>query len=74
LFYFTDMETALFKRKAGQPLKHDFSGLNIGESVKFKGKARNNPYPYAAYWNSRHDIKIEVLWDSRKIPYARRIV
>lgn len=69
------MEKTLIKRKRGTPLKHDFSGLSVGESVSFKGKARANPYPYAAYWNGNHkDIKIEVVWDSRGIPYARRIL
>lgn len=68
------MEKQLFKRKRGQPLKHDFSSLKIGESVKFKGKARVNPYPYAAYWNARNEIKIEVLRDNSGIPYARRIL
>lgn len=68
------MDKILIKRKVGKPLKHDFSGLKVGESVSFKGKARANPYPYAAYWNSHNTIKIEVLWDRRGVAYAKRIL
>lgn len=68
------MDKILTKKKVGKPLKHDFSGLAIGEAVPFKGKARANPNPYAAYWNSHKALKIEVVWDSRGIPYARRIL
>lgn len=73
LFYFTGMKTELFKRKVGKPLKHDFSGLKLGESVKFKGSARKNPHPYAAAWNKRGESQIEVLWDKRGNPHAKRI-
>lgn len=68
------MKTQLFKRKVGKPLKHDFSGLKLGESIKFKGNAKKNPNPYAAAWNKRSEIKIEVLWDKNNVPYAKRIV
>ena len=67
------MEDILIKKKRGTPLKHDFSGLAVGESIPFKGKARLNPNQYAAYWNTHKDIKIEVVWTKRGIPHARRI-
>ena len=68
------METTLYKRKRGKPLKHDFSGLKLGEFKRFSGRARKNPYPYAAYWNSTRDIKIEVWYDGDNIPCAKRIL
>jgi len=67
------MGTKLFKRKVGKPLKHDFSGLSLGEAIPFTGKSINNPYPYAAYWNERNKIKIEVWRDSYGNPYAKRV-
>lgn len=63
----------LFKRKIGKPLKHDFSGLKIGQAVPFGEKAQKNPYPYAAYWNEKNKIKIEVWRDRNNVAYAKRI-
>ena len=34
---------------------------------------KNNPYPYAAYWNENNDIKIEVWRDSDGAAYAKRV-
>lgn len=67
------MGKTLFKRKVGKPLKHDFSGLRMGQAVIFGDKAQNNPYPYAAYWNDNNDIKIEVWRDSDGAAYAKRV-
>lgn len=67
------MSEKLFKRKAGKPLKHDFSGLRIGQAVIFQGKAQKNPYPYAAYWNENNETTIEVWRDIAGKAYAKRV-
>lgn len=69
------METKLFKRKRGKPLKNDYSLLKIGQAIPFGAKAQKNPYPYADYWNSRkgNKIKIEVWRDENNIAYAKRV-
>ena len=70
---FVTMTTKLFKRKVGKPLKHDFSGLKIGQAVKFADSAQPNPFPFAAYWNENNKIKIEVWRDKENIAYAKRV-
>lgn len=55
-------------------MKQDFSGLKVGDTVRFKGIAKNFPNQYAYYWNRVNSIKIEVLWSKNKTPYAKRIV
>lgn len=67
------METKLFKPKRGKPLDHDFSGLKLGQAVKFKGNAVKNPYPYATRWNKANKTKIEVWRDVAGVPYAKRV-
>lgn len=67
------MEDTLIKKKRGRPIKHDFSGLQIGESVPFKGSAKANPNQYVAYWNRNKEVQIEIVWTKRGVPYARRI-
>ena len=71
---FVSMIPKLYKKRVGKPLKHDFSGLKIGQAVKFADSAQTNPYPFAAYWNENNKIKIEVWRDKNNVAYAKRIV
>ena len=55
-------------------MSQDFSGLQIGDTIRFRGTAKKFPNQYAYYWNKKSTLKIEVLWSKSKVPYAKRIL
>lgn len=67
------MRPTLYRNKRGAPKKHDFSGLRVGQAVKFAESAQENPFPFVAYWNRNNKTKIEVWRDKNKVAYAKRI-
>lgn len=63
------------KVRRGPKLKHDFSGLKIGESKALKGKAKKYPSAYITAWNSNKNNKtrVELVRDADFQPYAKRV-
>lgn len=66
---------ALKKKRRGAPVKHDFSGLKLGDSLKLTGRGiRKNPHAYLGYWNKNNKPKrLELVFDVDGNPFAKRI-
>lgn len=62
----------LIKRKRGKPAKFSLSEVKNGP-IRAVGYAKKYPHQYANYWNKRHKIQVEVVFDDRSNPYFRLV-